>query len=239
VLVKLFTRPLEIAKMPKLDTTLHLDMYRLSKQHPSLLRRVKVAIKAFLAPTPIYGLEWGDPDFVPPLRYVRDHFLLPYLSPNTTVVEIGPGGGRWTRYMLSVRRLYAVDYHQELLDDLKSSFNRANITFVKNHGDDFPGIPEQSIDFLFSFGTFVHLDLDIIDRYLCNMKPLLKPTANVVIQYSDKTKPLCVGADSFSDNDPDKMRNLVERHGYSVLEEETKTIWHSSVIRFGLPKKTI
>jgi hypothetical protein len=32
------------------------------------------------------------------------------------------------------------------------------------------------------------------------------------------------------------MRAMVHSHGYTVLEEETKTIWHSSVVRFGLPK---
>jgi cyclopropane fatty-acyl-phospholipid synthase-like methyltransferase len=109
------------------------------------------------------------------------------------------------------------------------------MTFIKNNGDDFPGIPQCSVDFVFSFGTFVHLDIDIIDRYLAHMKPLLRPDGNVVIQYADKTKPLCKDADSFSDNNPDKMRALVQKHGCTVLEEETKTIWHSSVIRFGLP----
>src|SRR5689334_4713838 len=110
--------------MPPLDTPLHLDMYRLSKQHNTLWRRIKMAIKAFIAPCPVYGLEWGDPDFVPPLQYVRDHFLLPYLKPDATVVEIGVGGGRWTRYMLGVEKLYAIDYHQQLLDDLRSTYNQ-------------------------------------------------------------------------------------------------------------------
>jgi ubiquinone/menaquinone biosynthesis C-methylase UbiE len=220
--------------MPPLDTTLHLDMHRLSRQPNTLWRRLKAAIKAFIAPYPVYGLEWGDPDFVPPLQYVRDHFLLPYLKPDATVVEIGVGGGRWTRYMLGVKKLYAVDFHQELLDELKSNFNQPNMTFVKNNGNDFPGIPERSVDFLFSFGTFVHLDIDIIDRYIGNIKPLLKPESNVVIQYSDNTKPLC--GYSFSANNPDIMRSMVQKHAYDILEEETKTIWHSSVIRFGLPK---
>jgi cyclopropane fatty-acyl-phospholipid synthase-like methyltransferase len=155
-----------------------------------------------------------------------------------TLVEIGPGGGRWTRYMLGAKRIYAVDYHQELLDELKSNFNASNITSVKNNGDDFPDIPDGSIDFLFSFGAFVHLDVEIIDSYLRNIKRLLKPTSNVVIQYSDKTKPLGKRNDSFSENDPDKMRELIRPHGYSIYEEDIKTLWHSSIVRFGLSNTT-
>jgi len=219
--------------MPKLDTTLHLGMYRMGKKRRTLPARIKQALKVLFAKDNVYGLEWGDPETSPPLALVRDHFLLPYVTQETTALEIGPGGGRWTRYMLGVKRLYAVDFHQELLNELKSNFSPKNLTFVKNNGTDFPGIPNGSIDFIFSFGTFVHLDVEIIDRYLRNMKTLLKPSANVVIQYSDKSKPLGNSNEGFSENDPDTMKRLVSSHGYTVYEEDIKTLWHSSVIRFG------
>ncbi len=108
------------------------------------------------------------------------------------------------------------------------------IVFLKNDGDNFPNVPNESVDFVFSFGTFVHLDIDIIDRYLQNIKPLLKPESNVVLQYSDKTKPLAKMNRGFSENDPDQMRNLVQSHGYYIYEEDIKTMWHSSLVRFGL-----
>ena len=220
--------------MPKLDTTMHLDMLRSGKRQRSLTSRIKKALRVLLTKNDIYGLEWGDPDVVPPLSYIRDHFLRPYLLPNSTIIEIGPGGGRWTRYTLNVSHIYAVDYHQELLNELKSNFDANNITYIKNNGDDFPNIPDGSIDFLFSFGTFVHLDTDIIDRYLRNMKPLLMNHSNVVLQYSDQTKPLGKNNIGFSENSPDKMRALILSHGYTIYEEDVKTLWHSSIVRFGL-----
>lgn len=224
--------------MPKLDTTLHLDMFKAGKRKRSLNFRIRKALKVLLGKNDVYGLEWGDPEVSPPLKYVRDHFLMPYLSPNASVVEIGPGGGRWTRYMLNAKQVYAVDYHQELLNELKSNFDANNIIYVKNNGDDFPNIQDGSIDFVFSFGTFVHLDIDIIDRYLRNMRPLLNHDSNVVIQYSDKTKPLGKNNKEFSENDPDKMRALILSHGYLIHEEDVKTLWHSSIVRFGLPNTT-
>ena len=230
--------------MPSLDTNLHVDMYKNSTQlyrglpKKGLLRKIWHIIKV-LRNKDIYGLEWGDPENVQPLTYTRDHFLTPYVTPDTTIVEIGPGGGRWTRYMFDAKHIYAVDYYQELLDELKANFGtkNKNITHIKNNGDDFPGIPEESIDFVFSFDAFVHMDIDIIDRYLHNIKPLLKQDAVVVIHYSDKTKPIAQENKSFSENDPEKMRALVLSHGYEIQEEDTGSMWHSSIIRFGLTNR--
>jgi SAM-dependent methyltransferase len=220
--------------MPQLDTRLHLDMYEGGKKSRSLIGRFGRAWRALTAKNNVYGVEWGDPETLAPLTYMRDHYLLPYVTPHSTIVEIGVGGGRWTRYMLKAKQIYAVDYHQEILDLLKANFPKPNIKFIKNSGDDFPGVPPHSVDLIFSFGTFVHLELNIIDGYLRNMKPLLKPTSTVVIQYSDRTKPLG-NTEGFADNDPDRMRELVKKHGFEVVEEDLKTIWHSSVIRFKLP----
>jgi Methyltransferase domain len=222
--------------MPSLKTTLHLDMYRAGKSRRGLRGRIKGALKVLFAKSDVYGVEWGDPETSPPLGYIRDHFLTPFVTEETIALEIGAGGGRWTRYMLGVRRLYVVDFHQELLDELKSNFTSEKLILVKNNGNDFPGIATESIDFSFSFGTFVHLDIELIDQYLRNMKPLLKPSSNVVIHYSDKSKPLGKMNNTFSDNNPDIMRRLVSSHGYSIYEEDTKTLWHSSVIRFGLQR---
>jgi hypothetical protein len=105
---------------------------------------------------------------------------------------------------------------------------------IRNQGTDFPGIPAGSIDFLFSFGVFVHLDIDIIGAYLLNMKPLLKHSSTVVIQYSDKRKARARRNSGFSENNPDTMRTLVNAAGYRVLEEDLDSLPHSSVIRFAI-----
>ena len=174
--------------MPDLNDKIHLNMLKKSKKRSHLPRRLFWAIRRELFSANIYGLEWGDPDIVEPLIFIRDRYFLPYVNDDQYVVEIGPGGGRWTQYLLGVRKLYVVDYHTELLEELKKNFNKPNMEFIKNDGTDFPGINEQSIDYIFSFDTFVHLDTHLIEAYLTNMKLILKPGANVVIHYSDKTK---------------------------------------------------
>ncbi len=218
--------------MPDLDTSLHLDMLNRFKKRNGLPLRLLRAIKREIFSKDIYGLQWGDPDVAPPLRFIKDRYVLPYVNAKHNAIEIGPGGGRWTRYILGFGKLYVVDYYLELLKELKRNFNMRNIIFIKNNGTDFPGIEEGSIDYLFSFGTFVHLDKHIIEAYLKNMKSIVKPGANIVIQYSDKTKIMAQLNKGFSDNTPDEMRQMVLNAGYKILEEDTTTLWHSSVIRF-------
>lgn len=221
--------------MPRLDTTLHLDTWRRLKAEQSFRARLRRAFDVLRARDYVYGLEWGDPEFCPPLRFVLKTFLAPHLGAGRRIVEIGPGGGRWTRYMLDAEVIHAVDYHQEILDELKRAFPEPNVVPVLNNGTDFPGIPPGSVDLVFSYGTFTHLDLDLIDAYLANIRPLLKASSSVVLNYSDHTKPMSRQNWKFADNDPVRMRQLIERHGYEILEEDTVTLWHSAMIRFALP----
>lgn len=218
--------------MPELDTTLHLDMLHRFRKTNGILPRILRAIKREILAKNLYGLDWGDPDVVEPLKFIRDRYVLPYVSSEHIAVEIGPGGGRWTRYLLGFKRLYVIDYHSELLEELKKNYRKSSMQFVKNNGTDFPGIDKESIDYLFSFGTFVHLDTALIKSYLVNMKPIVKYNANIVIQYSDKTKVMAQFNEGFSDNTPDKMRQIILTAGYKILEEDLTTLWHSSIIRF-------
>jgi ubiquinone/menaquinone biosynthesis C-methylase UbiE len=106
------------------------------------------------------------------------------------------------------------------------------MVFIRNNGTDFPGVPDASIDFLFSFGVFVHLDIDIIDKYLDEMARVLKPSATAVIQYSDMNKEKARRNVGFSQNRPEVMVPLVESKGYRVLDDERSLMNHSSIVRF-------
>lgn len=206
--------------MPDLSTTLHVDMLNYARQTGQPER------------DGLYGVQWGDPQCAPHLRFVRDEFVWPFVHPDRVCVEIGPGGGRWTRYLLSVARLYAVDFHQELLDELARNFRAPGLVFVRNNGTDFPGIESQSVDFVFSFGVFVHLDRPIIESYLDNIQRIIRPGSDVVIQYSDKTKAPARQEPTFSDNDPARMIEMVTARGYRVIREDRDRLPHSSIVHF-------
>ena len=180
----------------------------------------------------VYGLHWGDPQKGPLLREARMKYIYPYLHPDHRAIEIGPGGGRWTRYLLGFGELIGVDYHQELLDELTRNFKAPHLKLVKNNGTDFPGVEDKSVDFIFSWGVFVHLDPPIIQNYLHEMRRVLKPGGNAVIHYADKTKPEGRDNPGFSDNSPEKMRGMIAAAGLELLEEETEPYFNCAVSRF-------
>jgi len=219
--------------MPDLDTQLHLNMLRSYREQNSFIHRVRRAVRDVMSPAKMYGLQWGDPETQGPQVYMRDHFILPYVKPDQVALEIGPGGGRWTRYLLGFKRLYVVDYHAELMQELRERFNKPNMEFIVNNGTDFPSVPEHSVDYVVSIACFVHLEVDLIAAYLKNISRILRPGGNVVISYSDKTK---VGGQinlAFADNTPARMRELVADAGFRILEEELTILWNSALIRFG------
>ncbi len=206
--------------MPGLDTKMHVQMLRGALKIGQPER------------DGLYGLHWGDPDVRPYLRQVRDNWLLPYVHPDKVGLEIGPGGGRWTRYMLPFRTLYAVDFYPELLAELRKNFPQPNIVEILNHGSDFPNVPPASVDFVFSFGTFVHIDGDIVRSYLDNLRAAIRPTGQIVLQYPDKTKEIARNNPGFADNDPPRMRAMIEGAGYRIVEEDIGLLPHSALVRF-------
>ena len=162
--------------MPKLGSPMHVAMLQTARKNGQIER------------DGLYGLQWGDPQTNPALHWVRDHYLLPYVNPDHSAVEIGPGGGRWTRYLLGFGQLCTVDYHQELLDELQRNYRAPHLSTLRNNGTDFPGIPDASVDFVFSFGVFVHLDIDVIEAYFRSIHRILKPSGCAMIQYADQNK---------------------------------------------------
>jgi len=175
-----------------------------------------------------YGEKWGDPEQRKKLTKIKAKFLTPFINENHTALEIGPGGGRWTQYLLKFKKLYLLDLNSEFFPYLKKRFgDQQNISYHKTNGADFPNIPKNSVDFLFSFGTFVHLDQEIILEYLDNMKDILKENSSVVLNYSDLTKPKQLkwkdkGDRGYSYNTRAIMTKMIIDRNYEIVSEDIR-----------------
>jgi SAM-dependent methyltransferase len=201
-----------------------------------------------------YGDQWGDPS-VRGLRYlwrklrygrrlpgnlakVRRKYLEPYVTPETLALEIGSGGGRWTRYLLRGRKVVVVELNSEFFPYLQERFaeDAGKLECYETSGYEIGGIEDQSIDFVFSFGTFVHIDPDGIDAYLGEIKRVLRSGGTATIHYGDRSKKFFAGRPSdyagFSDMDDRKMEGFLDRHGLEILAHDRKLLNHSNVAVF-------
>ncbi len=182
-----------------------------------------------------FGDRWGIPDEDSVLEKIRDNFIIPLVNENKTIVEIGPGGGRWTKYLLNCDKLYLVDISAKMFEYLKKRFNsRPNIKFCLTDGSTFPGVPKNSVDLVLSMATFVHLEIDLIEQYLRNMKIILKDQSDVVIEYPEMKKSEAAKNPGFAKNTAETMRKLVRNQGFSIISEDNDSISHTNIIHFGL-----
>ena len=167
------------------------------------------------------------------LYHVLTDYLRPHITPDTVLVEIGPGGGRWTRYMLKAKHLYLVDINEEFFDYLGKRFagSAHKFTYHKPDGYDLKCTGDNEADFVFSFGTFVHVEPEGIQAYLAEIARVLKPGCKSVVQYADKTKEKGQERTGFSDMTPEKMEGFIAAQpGLEMLEHNTELLNHSSVM---------
>ena len=202
-----------------------------------------------------YGDQWGDPS-VTGLRYVlrklrhgkkvpgnlakmRRRYLEPYVTPDTVALEIGSGGGRWTHYLLRARKVVVVELNPEFFGYLRERFpeDADKLEFHETSGYEIPDVPDESIDFVFSFGTFVHIDPEDIDGYLGEIRRVLRPEGTATIHYGDRSKKFFAGRPpdyaGFSDMNAPKMESFLAGHGLRVREHDRRSLNHSNVVVFG------
>lgn len=103
-----------------------------------------------------------------------------------SMVEIGCGLGRMThRFAERFGKVYAVDVSPEMFGRAKTQWTHLpNVEFILGHGNDFPGVSDRSVDFVFSFIVLQHVpDPQIVKDYLCEAARVLKPGGLAYLQF--------------------------------------------------------
>lgn len=117
---------------------------------------------------------------------LTDEVLLPYIEPGRTVLEIGPGAGRWTETLQKIaRRLILVDLWDKCIDPCKKRFSQCdNIEFFVNDGVSLGFIPSETIDFIWSFYVFVHVTPSDTEEYILEFSRVLKKGGRGIIHHA-------------------------------------------------------
>jgi ubiquinone/menaquinone biosynthesis C-methylase UbiE len=93
------------------------------------------------------------------------------------ILEVGPGGGRWTEYLLEIgNEVTAVDISEECLRVCRERFaDQEHIQFVLTPGNELPGVKDASIDAIWSFDVFVHINREEVKGYASEFFRVLRP----------------------------------------------------------------
>jgi len=107
--------------------------------------------------------------------------------PAGTILEIAPGFGRWTHFLMDYcDELWAVDKSSECMEACRRRF--ASVSHVRCHlndGRSLSMIPDGSIDFVFSFDSFVHTNRDVVEAYVRELRTKLKIGGKGFIHHSN------------------------------------------------------
>ena len=133
------------------------------------------------------GDEWCDDGTTERAWEMRlfAHSVEPWLSPTSQVLEIGPGGGKWTvRLAPRCGTLTVFDVADQMLARTRTRVNElglGNVSFVLGNGKDLQPIPNASLDVVFSYDVFVHIALEDTVAYVQEIARVLKDGGIAII----------------------------------------------------------
>ena len=138
------------------------------------------------------------------------------MIPTQTILEIAPGFGRWTQYLKDAcERLIAVDLAERCVEHCRERFADAeHVEFHVNDGRSLPMVADASIDFAFSFDSLVHVEADVLDDYLTELRRVLKPDGIGFIHHSNAGA--YRGRAALSRRTPKPIRHVLVRRGLMI-----------------------
>jgi SAM-dependent methyltransferase len=134
------------------------------------------------------GEEWSEPWGSSAAQWAGSIFpRIRDCLPADTILEIAPGFGRWTHYLKEYcKELWAVDKSGECIEACQERFgSHLHVHCVLNDGVSLSMVPDLSVDFVFSFDSFVHPDREVVEAYLRQLKAKLKIGGKGFIHHSN------------------------------------------------------
>jgi ubiquinone/menaquinone biosynthesis C-methylase UbiE len=162
------------------------------------------------------------------------NILLKYMARGGRLLEIGPGAGRWTEVLQRVAgHLIAVDVSDRCIELCRKKFGGCdNLELFANDGVGLPFVDDDSIDSVWSFDVFVHINSAQVEGYVKELKRVLKHRACGVIHHGNDAG---IHGGWRSNLTSERFTEILESHGFQVLERiaEWQDGGHFKVSNYG------
>jgi SAM-dependent methyltransferase len=131
-----------------------------------------------------WSITWGGSE---PQWFGSLYPRLRRFIPAGAILEIAPGFGRWTKFLLPACQDYVgVDLSEECIAACRSTFsNIAYARFIQNNGLSLADAPDGHFDFVFSFDSLVHVESDVMGSYVPQILQKLTPDGVAFIHHSN------------------------------------------------------
>ncbi len=140
-------------------------------------------------------------------------------APGGRILEIGPGGGRWTEHLVPIAsRLVLVDLTPACIALCRKRFaGHGHIEYHVNDGRSLPFLDDASVDAVWSFDTFVHIEPTDIRSYVAEFSRVMTPGAFGVVHHAR--------AGSYrkswrSDMTAERMADFCREHGLAIVRQQ-------------------
>ncbi|HIB66818.1 MAG TPA: class I SAM-dependent methyltransferase [Phycisphaerales bacterium] len=131
----------------------------------------------------VWSREWGGPTNQ---WYWCVYPRIRRQLPTGTILEIGPGQGRWTHFLLPYcERLVLVDISHRCIEVCRDRFGKAAVECHVGDGRTLSFQEDESVDFVFSFESLVHTEILDLTSYLKEVARVLKPKGRAFLHHSN------------------------------------------------------
>ncbi len=115
-------------------------------------------------------------------------FIEPNVTRDSSVLEIAPGHGRWSSEIAPrCSHLTLVDLSANCIDfcrDLLHEYD--HIEYKVGDGRSLPGVSDGSVDFVWSYDSFVHMRRKIVGAYIAEIARVLKPGGLAILHHAGR-----------------------------------------------------
>ena len=162
---------------------------------------------------------------------IVEKYLIPFVPEGATVLEIGPGGGRWTEILRSrASRVYALDIAETPLRLCKERFqNDSMILCMLGDGRTIP-VRSNCLDAVWSYDVFVHINPSDAQLYFSEFARALRAGAHAVIHHPGSGSTTERARQHRSDLTDEMVRRLAPMNGLDVVLQTTEGVNEGDVL---------